>query len=43
MGGKRGFSMEIGMVIQEFSFDCRIRKLSHKTIEYYQKQLDYLK
>ena len=34
--------MEIGMVIQEFGFDCKIRKLSPKTIENYQKQLGYL-
>ena len=42
MDGKRGFSMEISMVIQEFGFDCRIRKLSPKTIENYGKQLSYL-
>ena len=34
--------MEISMVIQEFGFDCRIRKLSPKTIENYGKQLSYL-
>ena len=34
--------MEIGMVIQEFGFDCKIRKLSPKTIENYKKQLGYL-
>lgn len=39
MDGKRGFSMEINVVIQEFGFDCKIRKLSPKTIENYQKQL----
>ena len=33
MGGKRGFSMEIDMVIQEFGFDCKIRKLSPNTID----------
>jgi hypothetical protein len=27
MDGKRGFSMEINVVIQEFGFDCKIRKL----------------
>jgi len=27
--------MEIDMVIQEFGFDCKIRKLSPKTIENY--------
>ena len=42
MDGKRGFSMEINVVIQEFGFDCKIRKLSPKTIENYQKQLTYL-
>ena len=42
MDGKRGFSMEINAVIQEFGFDCKIRKLSPKTIENYQKQLTYL-
>ena len=42
MDGKRGFSMEINGVIQEFGFDCKIRKLSPKTIENYQKQLTYL-
>ena len=34
--------MDISMVIQEFGFDCRIRKLSPKTIVNYQKQLVYL-
>ena len=34
--------MEINVVIQEFGFDCKIRKLSPKTIENYQKQLTYL-
>lgn len=34
--------MEISMVIQEFGFDCKIRKLSPKTIVNYQKQLVYL-
>jgi len=34
--------MDISMVIQEFRFDCRIRKLSPKTIENYGKQLSYL-
>ena len=28
--------------IQEFGFDCKIRKLSPKTISNYQKQLKYL-
>ncbi|MBQ6173078.1 MAG: site-specific integrase [Clostridia bacterium] len=28
--------------IQEFGFDCKIRKLSQKTISNYQKQLKYL-
>ena len=42
MDGKRGFSMEINVVIREFGFDCKIRKLSPKTIENYQKQLTYL-
>lgn len=42
MDGKRGFSMEFNVVIQEFGFDCKIRKLSPKTIENYQKQLTYL-
>lgn len=42
MDGKRGFSMEINVAIQEFGFDCKIRKLSPKTIENYQKQLTYL-
>ena len=27
--------------IQEFGFDCKIRKLSQKTISNYQKQLKY--
>ncbi|MBR2796348.1 MAG: tyrosine-type recombinase/integrase [Clostridia bacterium] len=34
--------MEFNVVIQEFGFDCKIRKLSPKTIENYQKQLTYL-
>ncbi len=34
--------MDIGMVVQEFGFDCKIRKLSPKTIVNYQKQLVYL-
>lgn len=34
--------MEIGMVIQAFGFDCKIRKLSPKTIENYPKQLGCL-
>ena len=34
--------MEINVVIQEFGFDCKIRKLSPKAIENYQKQLTYL-
>ena len=30
------------MAIQEFRFDCKIRKLSPKTIDNYRKQLEYL-
>ena len=41
-GGKRGFLMQFSEAIMEYSFDCKIRKLSAKTIENYQKQLRYL-
>ncbi len=34
--------MTITDAIQEFGFDCKIRKLSPKTISNYQKQLKYL-
>lgn len=40
--GKWGFSMFMSEAIQEFGFDCKIRKLSPKTISNYQKQLKYL-
>jgi len=40
--GKWGFSMFMSEVIQEFGFDCKIRKLSPKTIANYQKQMKYL-
>lgn len=34
--------MQFSEAIMEYSFDCKIRKLSAKTIENYQKQLRYL-
>ena len=34
--------MTMREAIQEFGFDCKIRKLSQKTISNYQKQLKYL-
>ena len=34
--------MFMSEAIQEFGFDCKIRKLSPKTITNYQKQLKYL-
>ena len=34
--------MSITEAIQEFGFDCKIRKLSPKTIANYQKQIKYL-
>ena len=34
--------MNMTEAIQEFGFDCKIRKLSPKTISNYQKQLKYL-
>ena len=34
--------MFMSEAIQEFGFDCKIRKLSPKTISNYQKQLKYL-
>ena len=34
--------MFMSEAITEFGFDCKIRKLSPKTITYYQKQLKYL-
>lgn len=34
--------MQFSEAITEYSFDCKIRKLSGKTIENYQKQLRYL-
>ena len=34
--------MDISLAIQEFGFDCKVRKLSPKTIENYQKQMQYL-
>ena len=40
--GKWGFSMFMSEAITEFGFDCKIRKLSPKTITNYQKQLKYL-
>ena len=40
--GKWGFSMFMSEAITEFGFDCKIRKLSPKTISNYQKQLKYL-
>ena len=40
--GKWGFSMFMSEAITEFGFDCKIRKLSSKTITNYQKQLKYL-
>ncbi len=40
--GKWGFSMFMSEAITEFGFDCKIRKLSPKTIPNYQKQLKYL-
>ena len=33
--------MQFSEAIMEYSFDCKIRKLSAKTIENYQKQLRY--
>ena len=42
--GKWGFCLHMNMTeaIQEYGFDCKIRKLSPKTIVNYQKQLKYL-
>lgn len=40
--GKWGFSIFMSEAIQEFGFDCKIRKLSPKTIANYQKQMKYL-
>ena len=40
--GKWGFFMFMSEAIQEFGFDCKIRKLSPKTIANYQKQMKYL-
>ncbi len=34
--------MTMTEAIQEFGFDCKIRKLSQKTISNYQNQLKYL-
>ena len=34
--------MFMSEAIQEFGFDCKIRKLSPKTIANYQKQMKYL-
>lgn len=34
--------MRFSDAITEFGFDCRVRKLSDKTISNYQKQLRYL-
>ena len=34
--------MQFSEAVMEYSFDCKIRKLSAKTIENYQKQLRYL-
>ena len=36
------FTMTMAEAIQEFGFDCKIRKLSPKTIANYQKQVKYL-
>ena len=36
------FTMTMAEAIQEFGFDCKIRKLSPKTIANYQKQMKYL-
>ena len=35
--------MQFSEAIMEYSFDCKIRKLSAKTIENYQKQLRYMR
>ena len=35
--------MTMAEAIQEFGFDCKIRKLSPKTIANYQKQIEKLK
>ena len=34
--------MRMSEAIREFGFDCKIRKLSLKTIDNYNKQLKYL-
>jgi len=34
--------MSMDEAIQEFGFDCKIRKLSPKTIDNYRKQMKYL-
>ena len=34
--------MDFSIAIQEFGFDCKIRKLSAKTIDNYRKQLLYI-
>lgn len=34
--------MQFEEAIREYGFDCKIRKLSAKTIDNYQKQLRYL-
>ncbi len=34
--------MTMDEAIREYGFDCKVRKLSPKTIENYQKQLKYL-
>ena len=36
------FFMRLSEAIREFGFDCKIRKLSLKTIDNYNKQLKYL-
>ena len=39
---KGGFCMHFSDAITEYCFDCKVRKLSPKSISNYQKQLKYL-
>ena len=34
--------MDFSTAFQEYRFDCKVRKLSPKTIDNYRKQLEYL-